>query len=235
MLICGLQKLSLVDYPGKLAATIFTGGCNMRCPFCHNASLVTHISEEQQLSEEYVLNFLAKRVGKLDGVCISGGEPLLQPDLEDFIKKVRALGFLVKLDTNGSEPYRLRTLLEKNLLDYVAMDIKNSPEKYSETAGVEGFDSASVFECAKIIMSSGVPYEFRTTLVRGLHEPEDIEAIGRLLSGAEKYYLQSFKDSGDLVGFGVKPALEMTAFSKNDIDAFRNILLRHIKSVEIRG
>ena len=235
MLICGLQKLSLVDYPGKLAATVFTGGCNLRCPFCHNASLVTRLDGAQQLSEEYVLDFLSQRVGRLDGVCITGGEPLLQPDLEGFIEKLRALGFAVKLDTNGGTPERLKALLEKGLVDYVAMDVKNSPEKYARTVGIEGFESAPVFRCAAVIMDSGVPYEFRTTLIEGFHEAADMERLGALLEGAEKYYLQSFKDSGDLVGFGNNSPVEMAALPKSVVESFRDILSRYIKSVEIRG
>ncbi len=235
MLICGLQKLSLLDYPEKLAATIFTGGCNLRCPFCHNPGLVTHAEESMPISEEYVLEFLNSRKGKLDGVCITGGEPLLQPDLESFITAVREMGFLVKLDTNGSNPLKLKALLKKGLLDYVAMDIKNSPEKYPETVGIEGFDPEVVFESVAILKGAGVPYEFRTTLVKGFHEAADLERLGMLLAGADKYYLQSFRDSGDLVGFSNSLGFEMAALPKNDIENFRNILSRYIKNVKIRN
>ena len=190
MLICGLQKLSLLDYPGKLAATIFTGGCNLRCPFCHNALLVTRVSESPVISEEELFTFLNNRAGKLDGVCITGGEPLLQKDLESFILKIKDLGFLVKLDTNGCFPDRLRMLLDKGIIDYVAMDIKNSPEKYALTVGIEGFDPAPVFESAKLLMNGSTPYEFRTTLAEGLHTAEDMEKIGELLHGANQYFLQ---------------------------------------------
>ena len=160
---------------------------------------------------------------------------MLQPDLERFIAAIRELGLSVKLDTNGGTPLRLKNMLAKGLVDYVAMDIKNTPEKYPETVGLDGYNPIPVFESAAVIMESGVPYEFRTTLVKGFHTAEDMETLGRLLAGAEKYYLQSFKDSGDLIGFGDFPAFEMAPPSKSDIEAFRDILSRHIKTVEIRG
>lgn len=191
----GLQKLTLLDFPGHVACTVFTQGCNFRCPFCHNASLVLGT---QELAEESILSFLKKRQGLLDGVAITGGEPLLMPDLEEFIRKVRALGFLVKLDTNGSFPARLRTLIEAGLVDYVAMDIKNSPEKYDATAGAAGF-LPQVEQSVSLLLEGRVPYEFRTTVVQELHTPEDFHAIGRWLAGAQQYFLQSFVDSGELL------------------------------------
>ena len=234
MLICGLQKLSLLDYPEKLAATIFTGGCNMRCPFCHNALLVTRVSESETIDESEILNFLKKRTGLLDGVCITGGEPRLQNDLADFIIEIRKLGFLIKLDTNGTFPEKLAALLDMGLIDYVAMDIKNSPEKYPLTVGLPNFDSAPVFESAAILMNSPVPYEFRTTLVRELHTFDDIETIGRVLSGAKSYYLQNFEDSGDLVGsLGVSPVF--SAFSIPDAEHCKDILEKYIRNVRIRN
>jgi len=234
MLICGLQKLSLLDYPEKLAATIFTGGCNMRCPFCHNALLVTRVSESETIDESEILIFLKKRIGLLDGVCITGGEPLLQNDLADFIIEIRKLGFKIKLDTNGTFPEKLAALLNMGLIDYVAMDIKNSPEKYPLTVGLPNFDSAPVFESAAILMNSPVPYEFRTTLVRELHTFDDMETIGRILSGAKNYYLQNFEDSGDLVGsFGVSPVF--SAFSVPESEHCKDILNKYIKNVKIRN
>ena len=157
MLIYGLQKLSLLDFPGKLAATVFTGGCNLRCPFCHNASLVTRFSEYERISEEEVLSFLEKRKGLLDGVCITGGEPLLQEDLAEFIIKIRAMGFLVKLDTNGCLPDKLDSLIRRSLVDYVAMDIKNSFDKYPLTVGTPDFDPTPVFKSAELLMSGSIP------------------------------------------------------------------------------
>lgn len=222
MQICGLQKLSLLDFPGKLAATVFTGGCNLRCPFCHNASLVTHAAETERIPVSEVLDFLKNRVGKLDGVCVSGGEPLIQDGIEDFIRELRALGFLVKLDTNGCFPEKLAALLDAALLDYVAMDVKNSPAKYAATVGVPDFDVTSVLKSATLLKDSGVPYEFRTTLVRGLHEPADMAGIGEIIKGSPTYYLQNFKDSGDLVGFaaGAQTAV-LSGFSTPELDAFR--------------
>ncbi|MEG1491908.1 MAG: anaerobic ribonucleoside-triphosphate reductase activating protein [Oscillospiraceae bacterium] len=235
MLICGLQKLSLLDYPEKLAATIFTGGCNYRCPFCHNASLVNRVSECAPIPEAEVLEFLGKRIGKLDGVCITGGEPLLWDDLADFITEVRRLGFLVKLDTNGSLPDKLASLIERGLLDYVAMDIKNTPKKYPLTVGVEGFDPAPVFESARLLMQGAVDYEFRTTLVRQFHTAEDIKEIGQLLSGAKNYFLQNFVDSGDLVGFAnASPELPLSGFEKSEIEDFHKILSSYVQNAAMR-
>ncbi len=195
----GLAKMTLLDFPGRVAATVFTAGCGMRCPFCHNASLVTHIGEA--LPTEEFFSFLEKRRGLLEGVCISGGEPLLQPDIEEFISRIRSLSLAVKLDTNGMYPERLSALIRKGLLDYVAMDIKNSREKYAVTAGLpqrpEGIEKS-----VSLLLSGVVPYEFRTTVVEELHTPGDFRAIGEWIAGAERYFLQSFTDSGDLIGEG---------------------------------
>lgn len=169
MTINGLQKLTLLDYPGKVACTIFFAGCNFRCPFCHNASLVLAPAEAEQISEETVLAFLKKRQGVLDGVCITGGEPLLQPELPAFIEKIRALGYAVKLDTNGYFPARLQQLIDAGLVDYIAMDVKNAPEKYPQTVGISPFDLSPVLKSMEILRTCGMPFEFRTTVVHGLH------------------------------------------------------------------
>lgn len=195
----GLAKMTLLDFPGRVAATVFTAGCGMRCPFCHNASLVTHVGEP--LPTEEFFSFLEKRRGLLEGVCISGGEPLLQPDIEEFIQRIRALGYAVKLDTNGMYPEKLSGLIDKGLLDYVAMDIKNSREKYAQTAGLPSFP-AGVERSVSLLLSGVVPYEFRTTVVEELHTPEDFRAIGEWITGAERYFLQCFTDSGDLIATG---------------------------------
>ncbi|NLV86532.1 MAG: anaerobic ribonucleoside-triphosphate reductase activating protein [Clostridiales bacterium] len=234
MRICGLIKLSLLDYPEKLAATVFTGGCNLRCPFCHNGSLVLHPENVEGISENELMDFLSSRIGKLEGVCITGGEPLLEPELESFIKKIRSLGFLIKLDTNGSFPDRLKNLMEKGLLDYVAMDIKNSPEKYAETVGIEGFDPAPIFKSAELLMGGNVPFEFRTTMVREMHKAEDIEKIGIALKGAPRFFIQNFEDSGDLIGFEGR-SLELHGFSDSELEVFRGILAQYIDKVEIRN
>ena len=198
MNIKGLQKTTLLDFPGRVACTVFTGGCNFRCPFCHNASLVLSPGSVEGMTEEEFFRFLSKRRGILDGVCITGGEPLLQRDIVEFIRKIKDEGFFVKLDTNGSFPTLLKDIISENLLDYIAMDIKNSEEKYSLTAGIDR-DCSSVFESIDIIMSSGVEYEFRTTVVKELHQIQDIENIAKRIKGASRYFLQSFVDSGDLI------------------------------------
>jgi len=197
MHIEAIQKLTLLDYPEKTAATLFTHGCNFRCPFCHNAGLVTRPSE-LSVSEEELFAFLDKRKRMLEGVCITGGEPLLQKDIADFIRKVRSYGYAVKLDTNGSFPDRLKALIDECLVDYVAVDIKNSPEKYEITAGAKGI-LEKVKETVNILKEGKVPYEFRTTVTGNLHTVEDMRSIGEWIKGTEKYFIQPFKDSGDIV------------------------------------
>ena len=229
MRILGLQKLSLVDFPGKVAATVFTGGCNLRCPFCHNASLVLPGRGTSALDAGGVLDFLASRRGLLDGVVLSGGEPLLQPDAADFLAEVKAMGFSVKLDTNGCHPDALADILDRRLADYVAMDIKNSLEKYPWTVGVPGFDTAPVERSARLLMEGPADYEFRTTLVRPFHEVGDMETIGRWLRGARRYYLQAFVDSGDLVGGGCVP------FTPEEMEGFLQAARPFFQSAALRG
>lgn len=229
MRICGLQKLAMVDYPGKLAATVFTGGCNLRCPFCHNALLVTRLNESPALTEEEILSFLASRKGFLDGLVLSGGEPLMQPGAADFLKKVRGLGYAIKVDTNGCYPEVLADILSRGLVDYVAMDIKNSREKYPETVGIPRFDLTSIEESIKLLRQSGIDYEFRTTLVREFHTEEDIHAIGRWVGGAPHYYLQNFADSGNLISTGLHP------LEKEELLALQGIAREYFPSVEVRG
>ncbi len=228
MFIAGLQKLSLLDFPGKLCATVFTLGCNLCCPFCHNASLVTHTDDIEKIKEDEFFAFLNKRVGLLDGVCVSGGEPLLQKDISDFIKKIKALGFAVKLDTNGTQPQTLAELLKSGLVDYVAMDIKNSKEKYSETVGLENFDITPVERSVELLAESGVPHEFRTTLVREYHTPEDIEKIALWIKPAS-YFLQTFMDSGDLICEGLH------GFNAKETEVFASSARKHLEHVEVRG
>ena len=179
----GFQRLTLLDYPGKVACTLFTSGCNLRCPFCHNASLVTHIDNTNIYKEEEILSYLKKRQGILEGVCISGGEPLLHAEIEDFISKVKELGYAVKLDTNGFFPDRLISLVNKGLIDYVAVDFKNCYEKYALTAGVENLDIAPFKKTVEFLLSGAVDYEFRTTVVDGLHQTQDIVNIAKTIYG----------------------------------------------------
>lgn len=210
MNIKGLQKTTLLDFPERLACTVFTGGCNFRCPFCHNASLVLRSSEVNGISEEDFFSYLLKRRGVLDGVCITGGEPLLSSDIVEFIKKIRSFGLLVKLDTNGSFPEKLEYLLDEGLLDYVAMDIKNSKSKYAMTAGINDYPF-DIDKSIEIIMNKAPEYEFRTTVVRELHSIKDIEEIATLIKNSKKYFLQSYVDSGDVIdnSFSAYSAEEM--------------------------
>lgn len=225
MTIHGLQKMTLLDYPGRVACTVFTAGCNFRCPFCHNARLVTTIDPAEAYDEEEVLSFLKKRVGLLDGVCFTGGEPLLQKDIEGFMRKVRKLGYLIKLDTNGSFPDRLRSVIDAGLVDYVAMDIKNRREKYALTAGFSGELLPAIEQSIALLMEGRVQYEFRTTVMNELHTVEDMASIGAWIRGADRYFIQSFTDSGELVGQGTYTApdtetlLQMLAAVKPHVPA----------------
>lgn len=216
MNIKGLQKTTLLDFPEKLACTVFTGGCNFRCPFCHNASLVLRAGEVGGVPEEEFFAYISKRSGMLDGVCITGGEPLLNSDIEDFIRKIRSFGLLVKLDTNGAFPEKLESLLDKGLLDYVAMDIKNSKEKYALTAGVKEFP-VEIEKSIDIIIEKAPDYEFRTTVVRELHDESNILNIAKRIKNAEKYFLQTYIDSGDTIdrGFSAYSASEMLEMLEN--------------------
>ena len=225
--ISGIQKLTLLDYPGKCACTVFLAGCNLRCPFCHNASLVLAKPDPVMNGEEFFA-FLKKRRGLLDGVCITGGEPTLRKDLPDFIRRIRELGYLVKLDTNGSNPEMLRQLIEEKLLDYVAMDIKNCPDRYAPTCGGIHILSA-VEESLSLLRENNVEYELRTTCCKPFHDTQAMEAMGKWLSGTEHYYLQSFVDSGDLVGTGV------SGFTKEEMEALRQAVLPYIPTTRIRG
>lgn len=229
MLFCGLQKLSMVDYPGKLAATVFTGGCNLRCPFCHNALLVTRLAETPPLSEADILAFLSTRTKLLDGVVLSGGEPLIHPDAADFLRKVREMGFSIKLDTNGFFPQRLAALLEEGLLDYVAMDIKSSLAGYPAACGVPDLDTAPVEKSVRLLQKSGVGFEFRTTLVRELHTAGDLMSIGRWLEGSPRYFLQNFVDSGNLIQPGYH------GFTPQELQDFAQLVRPFFDSVQLRG
>jgi len=229
MRIKGLQKLTLLDFPEKIACTVFLGGCNFRCPFCHNASLVLEGAGGEDISEEEIFAHLDLRRGKLFGVCVTGGEPTLYPDLPEFLAKIKARGYAVKLDTNGYRPEVLRSLCEGGLVDYVAMDIKNSPPKYGVTAGISGLDFEKIQESAEYLMKGKIPFEFRTTVVRELHSAEDMRAIGEWLSGDEKFYLQSFVDSGDLIGEGLH------AYSEGEMKELLSVLLEYVPRAKIRG
>lgn len=227
--ICGLQKLTLLDYPGQVACTVFTGGCNLRCPFCHNASLVLGETCTEEIGEAAFFAFLEKRRGVLDGVCVSGGEPLLQPELPAFLRRIKALGFLVKLDTNGTFPGRLKELAEQELIDTVAMDLKSSPEHYAETVGVPDFDVSAVRESIAFLLEGSVDYEFRTTVVKGLHTGAILREAAKSIQGAKRYFLQQFVDSGDLIGGG------MSAFSPDEMKRFLSIVSPCVQNAALRG
>ncbi len=229
MKICGIQKLSLQDFPEKLSAIVFTGGCNLRCPFCHNAGLALGDAQQEVMSEDELMTFLEKRKGRLEGVCISGGEPTLQPDLEDFIRKIRTLGYAVKLDTNGTNPEKLEHLINEGLLDYVAMDIKNSPAKYGETSGIGGMNTDSIQKSIDILMQNRVPYEFRTTVVEEFHTVQDIQDIGAWIKDAPRYYLQTFVDSGGLI------AQNLHAADGETMIKMKNAASQYVKNTKIRG
>ena len=225
--IHGFNKLTLLDYPGRLAATIFLGSCNFRCPFCHNAGLV--LAPEPLIETEEVLKVLRKRKGILDGVCVTGGEPTLDPGLTGLLAQIKELGYPVKLDTNGTRPALVRELVDAGLVDYVAMDIKNSQEKYAETAGIRHPDLESITHMVEYLKSGVVDYEFRTTVVKELHKREDIEAIGQWLSGSRRYFLQNYKESEQVI----RPVF--TSYSREQLENFQQILRKTIPQVEIRG
>lgn len=230
MLICGLQKLTLLDFPGRVACTVFTGGCNFRCPFCHNSALVLPEMIQQDTDEEQVLHFLEKRRGVLEGVAVTGGEPLLHKDAGDFIRQVRDMGYKIKLDTNGSFPDRLMELANAGLVDRVAMDIKNSPALYGKTVGLENPDMAAIERSKNFLLEGKVEYEFRTTVVKGLHTAESIRDAAKWIEGAKEYYLQQFKDSGMILnpdGLG--------AFDEEEMHALAGAAAEFVPSVQVRG
>lgn len=229
MRIQGLQKLTLLDFPERVACTVFFAGCNFRCPFCHNASLVVDIPAAGDVTEDEFFSFLKKRQGILDGVCVTGGEPLLQPDIEDFIRRIKELGYAVKLDTNGSFPDKLKALVEKALVDYVAMDIKNCPDAYAATAGVKALDIEAINESVVYLKEGHVPYEFRTTVVKNYHDKESFEKIGQWLQGAEQYFLQNFVDSGDLINAKVQGCGE------EEMKEYLKVVQQYVPGAKLRG
>lgn len=228
MKICGLQKTTLLDFPGHVAATIFTGGCNFRCPFCHNSDLLGN-DAPAAFTDKEVLDFLKKRKGILEGAAITGGEPTLQPDLEDFIQKVRALEYQIKLDTNGYRPEVLKRLCEKGLVDYVAMDIKACEERYPAVAGVSSLQMENIRESIEFLKSGAVPYEFRTTVVRELHSAEDFQKIGPWIAGAPLYFLQNFSDSGSVLN----PIY--TSCTVPELTSYLEIVKPFVGHAELRG
>ena len=228
MKIHGLQKLTLLDFPGAVACTVFLGGCDFRCPYCHNAELLDP-DYPPLMDEPELLSFLRKRQGLLDGVCITGGEPLLRPELPELMEHIRALGYKIKLDTNGAQPARLRGILDAGLADYIAMDIKNSPERYAETIGRPGFDLTPVRESVRLLMEGAADYEFRTTLVAELHSETDIRAIGQWIAGAKRYFLQPF------AGRDTVPMEGLSAPSDEKLKLYLSIAREYVPETQLRG
>lgn len=229
MVVHGFQKMTLLDYPGKVACTVFTGGCNLRCPFCHNALLVTKIDSGSAFDSDEIISFLNRRKGLLDGVCVTGGEPTLQKDLPQFLAEVKELGFLTKLDTNGTAPEKLREIVENGLVDYVAMDIKNSREKYAETVGVKNFDITPVEKSVEYLLSDKVDYEFRTTVVAEFHTVQSITEAAKWIKGAPRYFLQAFTDSGNLIGSG------LSGVGKEEMTKMRDAAAVFVPNTSVRG
>lgn len=225
----GINKLTLLDYPEHLACTLFTGHCNLRCPFCHNASLVLCPENEPEIDTNEILRFLEKRAGTLEGVCVTGGEPTLQPDLLAFLRQCKDLGYLVKLDTNGTRPEIINKAINDRLVDYIAMDIKNCPARYAETAGLSSVRFSAFEESVRLIQNSGLPYEFRTTVVRNFHTKEDLLAIGEWLKGSSTHALQAFENSGSLIGTG------LSGYSAKELRAFQDLLTPYFDRVLLRG
>ena len=228
MKIHGLQKMTLLDFPGKVACTVFLGGCDMRCPFCHNSELLD-MGAPAVMDDVELLKFLEKRVGLLDGVAFTGGEPLLRSDLGALMEKVRALGYAIKLDTNGNHPAALKRVVEAGLVDYVAMDVKNSPERYAETVGLPDFDMTAVRESIAFLLSGAVDYEFRTTVVQELHDETSFEEIGQLIRGAKRYYLQKFTDRDSVAFAGLH------APSDDVLVRYAGIVRPYVVSAQLRG
>lgn len=229
MKIHGFNKLTLLDYPGHLGATLFLGSCNFRCPFCQNAGLVLNPDAEPYIEEGEVLAYLKKRQGILEGVCITGGEPTLSKALPQLIQQIKSLGYLVKLDTNGSNPRMIRSLVEEGLIDYVAMDIKSSPENYGKVAGCIHFSMDAIQESVRFLMDCGIDYEFRTTVVRELHTREDFYKIGEWLQGCRQYFLQAYKDSENVIQSGFH------SYSRKELDEFAALLKEQGIDTVIRG
>lgn len=227
MVICGYEKFSMVDYEGKIACTVFTGGCNFRCPFCHNAQLVVG-NDRQVVDEKEVFDYLAKRKGLVDAVVVSGGEPTLQSDLEDFVRKVKGMGYFVKLDTNGTNPDVIASLVSQGLVDYIAMDVKNSVKKYPLTVDKQ-MDMSVIEKSISTIKNSGVAYEFRTTLIREFHTEDDISKITDMIEGAEHYYMQKYNDNDGCISHGY------SAFDKSEVEHFKTLFEGKVEHVGIRG
>lgn len=231
MKVTGIQKLTLLDFPGVVACTVFTAGCNFRCPFCHNAMLVLPEQiDDECLTDDEVFGFLKKRRGVLDGVAVTGGEPLLHADMPEFLARVKELGYKIKLDTNGSNPELLSEIVKNKLVDRVAMDIKNAPEEYARTIGLKSFDIAPVERSKEMLLRGDIDYEFRTTVVKGIHTKESLIGAAKWIEGAKEYYLQQFKDSGNLI---LPDGL--SAYDEKQMHTLADAVRDYVPTVEVRG
>jgi len=229
MVISGMQKLTLLDYPSKTACLLFTQGCNFRCPFCHNSELLDNCNKNELVNEDEIFKYLKKRQGILDGVCISGGEPLLQKDIEEFIQKIKDMGFQVKLDTNGSNPKALQNLIDKKLIDYIAMDIKDDFISYEKAAGIKKINIDNIKKSIEIVESSNIEYEFRTTIVKEIHDYNHLEKICEYIGPKAKYYIQNYRDCDTILSKG------LTGFSEFEINEMLEKLKVTYPNVMIRG
>ena len=230
MRILGMEKLSLVDYDGKIATTLFTGNCNFRCGFCHNSPLVVDFKNLPEIPHEEIFDYLQKRKGVLEGVCISGGEPTLESDLGDFCYKIKQLDYPIKLDTNGTNPSLVKNLVKDKLIDYVAMDIKNSKQNYSNVIGYDKYDTDKIEQMVEFLLSGSIDFEFRTTLIENYHDEKSIVDIGKWIKGAKKYFLQIFKQGDNCLNSkNLKPV------SENKVKEFVNLLHPYVPNVKTRG
>lgn len=229
MRISGFQKLTLLDFPGKTACTVFTPGCNLRCPFCHNSTLVLNPTKDQDICEEEIISYIIKRKGLIDGVCITGGEPMLMKDLPVFCQRLRKTGVAIKIDTNGFFPSQLQYIVNNGLCDYVAMDVKNTLQKYADTIGLPSVDVSKPYESIEFLKSSSIPHEFRTTVCKPFHNKDDIISIATLLGPYESYFLQSFVDSGALIGEGI------SGYSPSEMREIFNEVKKIVSKAGLRG
>ncbi len=229
MVIQSLKKFSLLDYPGQVACTLFTAGCNFRCPYCYNSPLVMDTHKNQDIPLEEVYAYLEKYRGLLDGVCLTGGEPLIQHGIEEFLGRIREMGYVIRLETNGSCPDKLRKIVSEDLVSYVVMDLKNSQESYGKTVGIEGYDVSNICKSVEFLLSGAVPYEFNTTVVLELHQRSDFESIGRWISGAQKYYLQRFVNTDNVLQKGLH------RYNDSIMHQALEVVKKNVPSARLRG
>lgn len=229
MIVCGFEKFSMVDFDGRIACTVFTGGCNFRCPFCHNGALVVGNVKAQEIEVQEVFDYLKKRKGLVDAVCVTGGEPTMQKELPQFLRDVRSLGYATKLDTNGTNPQMLADVIEKGLVDYVAMDIKNCKAKYPQTIGINSIKMDDICKSVDILLNSAIDYEFRTTVIDEFHTVEGMKEIAEWICGAKRYYLQKYKDNEGCISHGYSEV------SRRKVDEFVKLFEGKVGVVGLRG